>query len=68
MLCSLNAHVVLGSGKGALMYSIFGGDVIALRAWLDEERFLDGWEPRNREALGHTITVFSTLPRMTFPY
>lgn len=39
------------------MYSIFGGDIEALRAWLVDERFMDGWEPKNREALGHTIAV-----------
>lgn len=39
------------------MYSIFGGDIEALRAWLVDERFPDGWEPKNREALGHTIAV-----------
>jgi hypothetical protein len=41
------------------MYSIFGGDVKDLRVWLVEERFPDGWEPRNREAFGHTIAVCS---------
>ena len=49
----------LGSGNGALMYSIFGGNVNDLRCWLTEERFPDGWEPMNREALGHTIMVGS---------
>jgi hypothetical protein len=45
------------------MYSIFGGDVEDMRVWLAEERLPDGWEPKNREAFGHTITVrFSTLP------
>jgi hypothetical protein len=45
------------------MYSIFGGDVKDLRVWLAEGRFSDGWEPKNREALGHTIAVcFLILP------
>ncbi|KAH6983925.1 Chloroperoxidase [Ilyonectria destructans] len=48
-------HEFFGSGNGALMYSIFGGDVKNLRVWLAEGRFLDGWEPKTREALGHTI-------------
>lgn len=39
------------------MYSIFGGDIEALRVWLVDERFMDGWEPRTREALGHTVAV-----------
>jgi hypothetical protein len=39
------------------MHSIFGGDVEDLRVWLSEERFPDKWEPRNREARGHTIMV-----------
>jgi hypothetical protein len=43
------------------MYSIFGGDVKDLRVWLAEERLPDGWEPKNTEALGHTITVRSLL-------
>jgi hypothetical protein len=44
------------------MYSIFGHDVNDLRVWLTEQRFPDQWEPRNREALGHTIMVrFSSL-------
>jgi hypothetical protein len=50
-----NACFALGSGNGALMSSIFGGDVKDLRVWLAEGRFSDGWEPKNREALGHTI-------------
>ncbi|KAF7116919.1 hypothetical protein CNMCM5793_005549 [Aspergillus hiratsukae] len=44
-------HQFFRSGNGALMY----GDVKDLRVWLSEERFPDGWEPRNRGALGHTI-------------
>jgi hypothetical protein len=48
-----------GSGNCALMYSIFGGDVRDLRIWLIEERFPDHWEPKNREAFGHTILVSS---------
>jgi hypothetical protein len=48
-------HEFFGSGNGALMSSIFGGDVKDLRVWLAEGRFSDGWEPKNREALGHTI-------------
>ncbi|PKX90444.1 uncharacterized protein P174DRAFT_413317 [Aspergillus novofumigatus IBT 16806] len=48
-------HQFFGSGNNALMYSIFGGDVDDLRVWLAEERFPDQWEPRNREAKGHTI-------------
>ncbi|KAJ5528274.1 hypothetical protein N7513_012433 [Penicillium frequentans] len=48
-------HKFFGSGNSALMYSIFGGDVRDLRIWLSEERFPDGWEPKNREAHGHTI-------------
>jgi hypothetical protein len=43
------------------MYTIFGGDVKDLRVWLGEERFPDGWEPKNREALGHTVIVRSLL-------
>lgn len=39
------------------MYSIFGGKVEDMRVWLVEGRFPDGWEPKNREALGHTIVV-----------
>ncbi|KAH1854497.1 hypothetical protein KXX55_007713 [Aspergillus fumigatus] len=48
-------HQFFGSGNNALMHSIFGGDVEDLRVWLSEERFPDKWEPRNREARGHTI-------------
>jgi hypothetical protein len=48
-------HKFFGSGNGALMYSIFGGNVENLRTWLAEGRFPDGWEPSNREALGHSI-------------
>ncbi|GFF81311.1 conserved hypothetical protein [Aspergillus lentulus] len=48
-------HQFSGSGNNALMHSIFGGDVDDLRIWLAEERFPDQWEPRNREAKGHTI-------------
>lgn len=48
------------------MYSIFGGDIEALRAWLVDERFPDGWEPKNREALGHTIAVGSFLLYCSF--
>ncbi|GIJ91753.1 hypothetical protein Asppvi_010725 [Aspergillus pseudoviridinutans] len=48
-------HQFFGSGNNALMYSVFGGDVNDLRVWLAEERFPDQWEPRNREARGHTI-------------
>ncbi|KAK7230146.1 hypothetical protein V2G26_002316 [Clonostachys chloroleuca] len=48
-------HEFFGSGNGALMYSIFGGNVKDLRIWLAEGRFPDGWEPKNREALGHSI-------------
>ncbi|RLM00415.1 hypothetical protein CFD26_108536 [Aspergillus turcosus] len=48
-------HQFFGSGNCALMYSIFGGDVTDLRVWLIEERFPDQWEPKNREAFGHTI-------------
>jgi hypothetical protein len=51
------------------MASIFGGDVKDLRVWLTEERLRDGWEPKNREALGHTIAVRSILlPRMICLY
>ncbi|KAI9767716.1 MAG: hypothetical protein M1839_004351 [Geoglossum umbratile] len=49
-------HEFFGSGNCALMYSLFGGNVNDLRVWLAEERFPNGWEPRNREAFGHTIT------------
>jgi hypothetical protein len=52
---------VLGSGNSALIYSVFGGDVQDLQVWLKEERLPDGWEPKNREALGHTIAVRSLL-------
>ncbi|KAL2851639.1 hypothetical protein BJX68DRAFT_254671 [Aspergillus pseudodeflectus] len=45
----------LGSGNGALIFAVFGGDVKDLRVWLGEERFPAGWEPKNREALGYTI-------------
>ncbi|KAL5333993.1 Cloroperoxidase [Aspergillus crustosus] len=48
-------HKYFGSGNGALIYSIFGGDVKDLRVWLSEERFPPGWEPKNREALGYTV-------------
>ncbi|GFF36880.1 conserved hypothetical protein [Aspergillus udagawae] len=48
-------HQFFGSGNNALIYSIFGGDVTDLRVWLAEERFPDQWEPKNREARGHTI-------------
>ncbi|RQM06383.1 hypothetical protein DH86_00001194, partial [Scytalidium sp. 3C] len=48
-------HEFFGSGNGALMYSIFGGNVNDMRCWLTEERLPEGWEPKNREALGHTI-------------
>ncbi|KAF4221923.1 hypothetical protein CNMCM8980_006191 [Aspergillus fumigatiaffinis] len=48
-------HKFFGSGNNALMHSIFGRDVEDLRVWLAEERFPDHWEPRNREARGHTI-------------
>ena len=47
----------LGSGNAALMYSIFGGNVKDLRVWLAEEQFPQGWEPKTRESLGHTIAV-----------
>ena len=51
------------------MYSIFGGNVKDLRIWLAEGRFPDGWEPNNREALGHSIVVgFQTLPWRTSPH
>jgi len=53
--CLLLCVFAPGSGNGALMYSIFGGNVKDLRCWLTEERLPDGWEPKNREALGHTI-------------
>lgn len=43
------------------MYSIFGGNIKDLRVWLVEGRMPDGWEPKNREALGHTIAVCSLL-------
>lgn len=56
-----DAYFSLGSGNGALMYSIFGGNVKDLRIWLAEGRFPDGWEPKNREALGHSIAVSSLL-------
>jgi hypothetical protein len=49
----------LGSGNAALMYSIFGGNVNDLRVFLAEERLPNGWEPKNREFYGHTITVCS---------
>ncbi|OJJ39957.1 hypothetical protein ASPWEDRAFT_169781 [Aspergillus wentii DTO 134E9] len=48
-------HEFFGSGNNALIYSIFGGNVKDLKIWLGEERFPDGWEPKNRETLGHTI-------------
>ncbi|KAG8944778.1 hypothetical protein FRC04_001516 [Tulasnella sp. 424] len=48
-------HKFFGSGNAALLYSIFGGDVADLRVYLSEERFPDGWEPKNRERFGHTI-------------
>ena len=48
------------------MYSIFGGDIEALRVWLLDERFMDGWEPKNREALGHTIAVGLFLLYLSF--
>ncbi|KAJ6103508.1 hypothetical protein N7486_005935 [Penicillium sp. IBT 16267x] len=54
-------HKYLGSGSCALIYSIFGGDVEDLRIWLNEERFPDGWEPRNREAHGLTIAQASAI-------
>lgn len=57
--CSLVRAFVVGSGNAALMYSIFGGDVNDMGVWLTEERLPDGWEPKNREALGHTIIVRS---------
>ncbi|KAJ5622995.1 hypothetical protein N7490_011600 [Penicillium lividum] len=53
-------HEFFGSGKSALMYSVFGGNVKDLRVWLSEERFPEGWEPKNREALGHTIAQAQT--------
>lgn len=48
------------------MYSIFGGNVEDLRIWLADGRFPDGWEPKNREALGHSITV-SFVDSSLFP-
>ncbi|CEL00402.1 hypothetical protein ASPCAL00005 [Aspergillus calidoustus] len=48
-------HKYFGSGNGALISAVFGGDVKDLRVWLGEERFPAGWEPKNREALGYTI-------------
>ncbi|KIO33542.1 hypothetical protein M407DRAFT_185850 [Tulasnella calospora MUT 4182] len=48
-------HKFFGSGNAALLYSLFGGRVNDLEIFLKEERFPDGWEPRNREAFGHTI-------------
>jgi hypothetical protein len=53
-------HKYFGSGNGALMYSVFGGNVEDLRCWLSEERLPDGWEPKNREFYGHTILQAST--------
>lgn len=53
-LCS-----VVGSGNAALMFAIFGGEVEDLRTWLSEERLPYGWQPKNREAFGHTIAVLS---------
>lgn len=61
LLFLTDAYFSLGSGNGALMYSIFGGNVKDLRIWLAEGRFPDGWEPKNREALGHSIAVSSLL-------
>jgi hypothetical protein len=52
-----NSLFLLGSGGGELIYSIFGGNVDDLRVFLTEERFPEGWEPRTREAFGHTVTV-----------
>ncbi|KAJ6031535.1 hypothetical protein N7540_002267 [Penicillium herquei] len=49
-------HDFIGSGGGELVYSIFGGDVKDLRVFLSEERFPAGWEPKTREAFGHTVT------------
>ncbi|CAI7651127.1 hypothetical protein N7533_002010 [Penicillium manginii] len=49
-------HEFIGSGGGELIYSIFGGNVDDLRVFLTEERFPEGWEPRTREAFGHTVT------------
>jgi len=50
-----------GSGGSELIYSIFGGEVEDLRTFLKEERFPDGWEPKVRDAYGHTIAVRSIL-------
>jgi hypothetical protein len=43
------------------MYAIFGGNVKDLHCFLAEERLPDRWEPKNREAYGHTIVVRSLI-------
>ncbi|KAG8978211.1 hypothetical protein FRB90_008558, partial [Tulasnella sp. 427] len=48
-------HKFFGSGNAALLYSIFGGEVRSLDVFLKQERFPQGWEPKNRERYGHTI-------------
>lgn len=50
-----------GSGNCALLHAIFGGDVEDLRWFLGQERLPDGWEPRVRSRLGHTIFVRSSV-------
>lgn len=59
--------LLIGSGGSELIYSIFGGDVEDLRIWLNEERLPDGWEPKNREAYGLTVTVRSILSLLFSP-
>jgi len=44
-----------GDMNATLMWSVFGGRKDDLEIWLKEERFPDGWEPRNRQSYGYAI-------------
>ncbi|KAH7322372.1 hypothetical protein B0I35DRAFT_406876 [Stachybotrys elegans] len=55
----ITTSISLTSANGGLMCSILGDNSKDVRVWLTEERFPDGWEPRNRESLRPSIVVNS---------
>ncbi|KAH8726467.1 Chloroperoxidase [Phaeosphaeriaceae sp. PMI808] len=52
-------HNGFGSANSSTMLTIFGGRVEDLRVMLEEERFVEGWEPRILNRFGLTMAAFN---------
>ncbi|KZT61368.1 Cloroperoxidase [Calocera cornea HHB12733] len=53
-------HTLFASANCATLIRVMGGDVETLRAWLYEERLVDGFESANRDPWGLTFGAFQS--------